>query len=360
MTKIGYSGSLVVRSLLDRNRFQTLRKSHLLGRTIQMATAPRQNQRLQKIEERVSYGIGKTSVQALLIVRSLYFTLVLILFLPSPRLLGQTPPAGLPPIQQQNDQTQKNNNAKIVVHKIKSQDQSGPTEIHVLSPTVPIANQDIRVLYLLPVEKLNEQKWGHALQEIIQHNLHNKLGLLCVYPTFSDRPWFADHPQNASLQQETYLLKCVIPFVERQYGIKSSKEKRLLIGFSKSGYGAWSLLLRHPDIFDKAAAWDAPLMMQQPNQYGMGPIYGNQKNFQKYQISELLKSTGKSLGQRGRLVHGGYANFQSHHQQINTLTKELDLPVHFEQGPLRAHHWNSGWLQTLLFQLAGPQPRKTE
>ena len=349
-----------MRPLLNRNHLRTLRKSHLLQLTIQMTTAPRQNQRLKKTVERVSYGIGRTSFQTLLIVHSVYFTLVFSLFLPSPRLLGQTPPAHSAPLQQHNDQTQKNDNATIVVHKIKSQNQSGPTEIHVLSPTVLIAKQDIRVLYLLPVEKLNEQRWGNALQEIIQHDLHNKLGLLCVYPTFSDLPWFADHPQNASLQQETHLLKCVIPFVEQQYGIKASKEKRLLIGFSKSGYGAWSLLLRHPNIFDKAAAWDAPLMMQQPNQYGMGPIYGNQKNFQKYQISELLKSTGKSLGKRGRLVHGGYANFQSHHQQINELTKELDLPVQFEQGPLRAHHWNSGWLPTLLFQLAGPQPRKTE
>ena len=51
------------------------------------------------------------------------------------------------------------------------------------------------------------------------------------------------------------------------------------IGFSKSGWGAFSLLLRHPEVFGRAAAWDAPLMLEQPNRYGMGAVFGSQENF---------------------------------------------------------------------------------
>ena len=59
---------------------------------------------------------------------------------------------------------------------------------------------------------------------------------------------------------------------------------RLLLGFSKSGWGAFSLLLRHPDVFGRAAAWDAPLMMNKPGPYGSGDIFGTPENFARYQI----------------------------------------------------------------------------
>ena len=49
---------------------------------------------------------------------------------------------------------------------------------------------------------------------------------------------------------------------------------RLLLGFSKSGWGAFSLLLRYPERFGKAAAWDAPLMQERPDRFGMGEILG--------------------------------------------------------------------------------------
>jgi hypothetical protein len=57
----------------------------------------------------------------------------------------------------------------------------------------------------------------------------------------------------------------------------------LLLGFSKSGWGAlFSLLLRHPDVFGKAAAWDAPLVMDSPGRHGNGDIFGTPENFEKY------------------------------------------------------------------------------
>ena len=33
-----------------------------------------------------------------------------------------------------------------------------------------------------------------------------------VAPTFSHLPWYADHPSDASIRQETYFLKVVVPF----------------------------------------------------------------------------------------------------------------------------------------------------
>ena len=110
--------------------------------------------------------------------------------------------------------------------------------------------------------------------------------IIFVFPTFSDLPWYADHPTNPAIRQEMYFMKVVVPFVEASY---PASDERLLLGFSKSGWGAWALLLRHPDVFRRAAAWDAPLMMEQVGKYGTSGIFGTQKNFEQYRPADLLR-----------------------------------------------------------------------
>src|SRR5262249_30765195 len=138
------------------------------------------------------------------------------------------------------------------------------------------------VIYVLPVEAKNESRFGNGLLEVKKQDLHNKLKAIFVAPTFSHLPWYADHPTDASIRQESYFLKVVIPFVDKTYPTIAEARGRLLLGFSKSGWGAWSLLLRNPEMFGKAAAWDAPLMMEKPNNFGMGEIFGTQENFENY------------------------------------------------------------------------------
>ena len=108
-------------------------------------------------------------------------------------------------------------------------------------------------------------------------------------------PWYADHPSDPEVRQESYFLKVVVPFVEQRVPGPADRDGRLLVGFSKSGWGAYSLLLRHPDHFGKAAAWDAPLMEQRPARFGMGPIFGTQENFEQYRITTLLDRQAPDL-----------------------------------------------------------------
>jgi hypothetical protein len=59
------------------------------------------------------------------------------------------------------------------------------------------------VLYVLPVEPGEGTRWGSALAEVKRHDLHNEYGLICVYPTFSQLPWYADHPTDRGIRQKT-------------------------------------------------------------------------------------------------------------------------------------------------------------
>ena len=152
------------------------------------------------------------------------------------------------------------------------------------------------VVYVLPVEARREHRYGDGLLEVRRHDLHNRFSAIFVAPTFSHLPWYADHPTDPLIRQETYLLKVVIPFVEGHYPAKPEPGGRLLLGFSKSGWGAFSLLLRHPDVFGKAAAWDAPLMMDGPGRYGSGDIFGTPENFEGYRVTGLLERRAAELG----------------------------------------------------------------
>ena len=97
------------------------------------------------------------------------------------------------------------------------------------------------------------------------------------------------------MRQEACFLQVIVPYIEHHYPVEAERSSRLLLGFSKSGWGAYSLLLRHPDLFGRAAAWDAPLMKDRPDQYGMGEIFGTQENFEKYQVTRLLEQCGREF-----------------------------------------------------------------
>ena len=131
------------------------------------------------------------------------------------------------------------------------------------------------------------------------------------------------------------------------------RNQLLLLGFSKSGWGAWSLLLRNPGRFEAAVAWDTPFMEEKAEKYGMGPAFGTPENFEKYRIAALLRTNAESLRDRKRLGHLGYGNFRGHHRKLQALLEELRIPVEHRDGPKRPHAWDGGWLEEAAGVLAG-------
>lgn len=230
----------------------------------------------------------------------------------------------------------------VRTHVVQSPYQRERTKVRVLLPDNLEEDKSYRVVYVLPVEAGEEARYGDGLAEVLKYNLHNEYQVLFVAPSFSDLPWYADHPTNSHLRQETYFRRVVVPLVERLYPVEPSANSRLLLGFSKSGWGAWSLLLRHPDQFGRAVAWDAPLTMDSPGKFGSGEIFGTQANFEQYQISRLLGNTPLDGGKR--LILLGQGNFRLEHQKIHRLMTTLGVPHTHHEGERRNHAWHSGWL----------------
>jgi len=249
--------------------------------------------------------------------------------------------------------TSQRDESGIVTHEWTTPYQQGMTRVRILLPKELPADKQFPVVYVLPVEAGLEQQYGDGLAEVVKCDCANKFHAIFVAPTFSALPWYADHPVDQHLRQESYLLQAVLPTVERHYPAVAKRSGRLLLGFSKSGWGAWSLLLRHPDVFERAAAFDAPLMKDQPNQFRMGPVFGTQANFEQYQVTTLLKKRAADFKaeRQPRLILLDRGNFQDQHEQILKLMKELECPVAHVPSEPRKHDWHSGWVAEAVTEL---------
>ncbi len=232
----------------------------------------------------------------------------------------------------------------IVTHTVLSPYQPGETKIHVLLPESQVHQEPLRVVYLLPVEPYDGRSWGDAMAEVVAYRLHDQCQVMFVLPTFSHAPWYADHPTDPCRRQESHFLKVVLPFVESMYPVRPDVRGRLLVGLSKSGWGAYSLLLRHPNVFWKAAAWDAPLGQASPSKYGMSEIFPTQAALEPYSIWELLKTHAAVLAEEPRLALMGYGDFRGHHQATHYHMMKLGILHEYADGPRRDHHWQSGWV----------------
>ncbi|MFW6161874.1 MAG: alpha/beta hydrolase-fold protein [Planctomycetota bacterium] len=225
--------------------------------------------------------------------------------------------------------------------RVRSAFQEGETVVRFLAPAKLALPAERRVLFVLPVEPKLKSRFGDGLATVRKLRVPERYGFVAVAPTFRDWPWYCDHPTDKTRRQETYVLKVVVPLTAKLYPHEA--EHRGLLGFSKSGWGAFTLLLRNPESFAAAVAWDAPLMMRKPR-YEMARLCGGQDGFEAYRVARLLEDRAEAVRDRKRLAHFGYGNFRSHHEQAHALMRRLGIPHDYADGPQRRHHWDGGWV----------------
>lgn len=247
-------------------------------------------------------------------------------------------------------------------YTVRSDRQMVETTIRVLEPDNLDELENPRVLYLLPATPELSHRSGDGLDEVLRHDLHNRHGLVAVAPTFSDWPWMTDLPDQKTFQQVLYFLEDVVGFIDKLYpGLP-----RLLVGYSKGGSAALQLLLRYPELFTAAAAFDSPVMKERPDQWEMPYFWPNAEHFEYFAIPHLLRTRGHDLGDNPRIALLGYGNFGKHAPQWtfdhlsagHDLMDELGVPHVYRNETRRKHRWDSGWLPEALAALdsmsAGP------
>jgi len=226
-------------------------------------------------------------------------------------------------------------------------------KIIVQSPTKMEQGRLYPVLYML-----NEYAGNCPnLQEAERLKIFDTYQVICVNVGYPGMPWYANHPDNPRLQQERFFLEAAIPLVDSKLPTRADGSGRFLLGYSKGGFGAFTLLLRHPDLFAKAAAWDAPLSLEKPDHWDMASVYGTQDNYDRYAPLRLLREKADVFRSGPeRFVLLGYSLFPDEVRKTHELMTELRIPHAYDSSTKREHNWSSGWFSNAVERLLKTQP----
>lgn len=243
----------------------------------------------------------------------------------------------------------------LKVYVEESPYQQGPQEIRVLVPDTYDPQKKYRVVYILAVGSGS----GSALRVFRKADLQNRFDVILAEMSFASTPWFGDHPTNPKIRQESFIRDFAVPFVEDRYSTLGSAEGRLLFGFSKSGWGAYSLIFRNPDFFGYAASWDAPFFFNDFH-YGMDAVFHDTGHLEKYRPDLLVSSAKDHFQNRSRLVLGGEDKWGtmiptpsggSHTVEMHALMEKEGVR-HVYRPDLKAPHtWSPTWIGPLFEEL---------
>ncbi len=237
---------------------------------------------------------------------------------------------------------------KVVSFEVESEYQNGKREIRVLPPDDYSPAKKYRVLYVLPVEPGFESRYGYGLGLLEKMDVHNRRDLILVQPGFEKTPWYGDHDTDPKTRQESHLLRFVVPYVEERYSVLNGPEGRLLFGFSKSGWGAFSLILRRPDFWGYAAGWDMPANLP-ATRFGLGKLFGSAEQLAKHRPDLLARAASAApLKKRKRLVLTGSKGWGAHVRSFHQALVAAKLPHHFDDTLAHPHRWDERWVGPTL------------
>ncbi|MGO8958522.1 MAG: alpha/beta hydrolase-fold protein, partial [Streptosporangiaceae bacterium] len=227
----------------------------------------------------------------------------------------------------------------------------GPQMFRVLQPTNPAPGVAHNFLIVLPVEAGLNSTFGDGLATMQALDAQDQYNLTIIEPTFNVPPWYANSATDAYRQYESFMTDELVPWI-RQNLSTTGHEQMWLIGFSKSGVGAEDLILKHPDLFTLAAAWDFPADISSYDEYSDSSVsYGTDANFQaNYRLTEaFIQAHAAPFEASNRIWIGGYSLYQP---DVSDYDAELTSAgvLHTMGAPqyLAAHTWNAGWVPAAL------------
>lgn len=232
---------------------------------------------------------------------------------------------------------------------------AAPSIVRILAPDKPAADMPHRFLYILPVDvgvTGRTSGYSDGLEELRILAAHNRYNLTLVAPSFNQPPWYGDHESAQDRRQESFIVKDLVAFTD-SLAPAGERPVRWLIGFSKSGFGALTLLLRHPEIFDAAAAFDAPVQATSAKALGAADVFGSEANFDRYEIPTLIKANADRFASMTRIWLGGDEALFTHHMiPLHNQLVASGIPHVWARSRPRDHSWDSGWLDGAVKALA--------
>lgn len=228
----------------------------------------------------------------------------------------------------------------------------GIHSLRILRPTSPVAGHAHHFLWALPVVEEGNTTFGDAIETLLLLDAHNAYNVTIIAPSFWIEPWYGDHATDARTAFESCIVNELYPWVKANLAI-SYVEQNWLFGFSKSSFGEFDFIFKHPTLFQLIAAWDFPAMgMVAYNTYGSSPAnnYGTDANFQaNYRITNTFLDTYKTpfLGVL-RIWIQGYKFWQTEVDNFHAALTAKSILHTYSSVARTEHTWGIGWAPAAL------------
>jgi hypothetical protein len=228
----------------------------------------------------------------------------------------------------------------LLVYRVSSDYQEQPVNLYLLLPDQLDKSHRYKVLYILPAWAASRD----GLNLARKLDVANKYHVICVGPDFCRMPWYADNDKNPKMRYDSYIPDIVVPFIDRTYPTVAAPEGRIVMGFSKSGLGALSLLLRHPDVFGRAGSWDGLLI----NGDNRPEFYGSAENLKaNYYLPDLIRrqaDTFRNKPARMAIMGRGFGTSARFHKVLD----ELSISHFCDESIQPNHEWNPAWMAPMV------------
>jgi S-formylglutathione hydrolase FrmB len=114
------------------------------------------------------------------------------------------------------------------------------------------SNKKFPVVYLLHGYSGNYGSWAKDFKDLARQV--DQYGFIVIGVDGNFSSWYFDSPIDPTFKYETYVIKELIPFVDKNYKTIASREGRAISGLSMGGHGALYLSFRHQDVFGAAGS----------------------------------------------------------------------------------------------------------
>ena len=114
------------------------------------------------------------------------------------------------------------------------------------------SNKKFPVVYLLHGYSGNYGSWAKDFKDLARQV--DQYGFIVIGVDGNFSSWYFDSPIDPTFKYETYVIKELIPFVDKNYKTIASREGRAISGLSMGGHGALYLSFKHQDVFGAAGS----------------------------------------------------------------------------------------------------------
>lgn len=224
--------------------------------------------------------------------------------------------------------------------------------IDVLKPTSYNSANKYPVIYVGEVEPTTNV-YADSLQTIRTLGLHDTHNVIFVRSYTKSIPWFGTK-SDGTRQVDIHYRDVVVGLMDERYSTIKNREGRMFLGFSKSGFGALSILLRNPTVFGYAAAWDVPWNLVYGD-FETIDAFGTSAQFNLYNPKTILTSYLSSVNDKSRIVLAGSASFSADTISFDAYLTTNNVPHAYVYNLLGGggadHNWNTGWLTNVVAAL---------